>query len=105
MRPREPWYVARPFPSFPPLRRGSQPGESARTLTGRTRRNQVFHNIDYIFITIKLMQKDYAHLAKCMVPIGAEQIAMSLEERAEHLRKRTRRFTEEEIKAKFKSSS
>ena len=51
------------------------------------------------------MQKDYAHLAKCMVPIGDEQIAMSLEERAEHLRKRTRRFTEEEIKAKFKSSS
>lgn len=62
----------------------------------------VFHNIDYIMITIKLIMKDYEHLAKCMVPIGEEQLAMTLEERAEHLKSRTRRFTAEEMKLKYK---
>lgn len=52
-------------------------------------------------ITIKLLQKDYEHLAKCMVPIGEEQLAMSLDERAALLKKHTRQFSEEEIKAKF----
>ncbi|KAK8028355.1 hypothetical protein PG991_005411 [Apiospora marii] len=61
----------------------------------------VFHNIDYIMITIRVLRKDYHHLAKCMVPIGDEQMAMSLDERAKYLEKRTRRFTEEEIQAKF----
>lgn len=61
----------------------------------------MFHNIDYIMITIKLLQKDYEHLAKCMVPIGEEQLAMSLDERAALLKKHTRQFSEEEIKAKF----
>jgi len=51
-------------------------------------------------ITIKLMQKDYLHLAKCLVPIGA-QIDMTLEERAALLRRHTRKFSEEEIKQKF----
>jgi hypothetical protein len=63
----------------------------------------VFHNIDYIMITVRLMLKDYETLAKCMVPIG-DQISMTLEERAELLKSHTRRFTEEEIRQKFKKT-
>jgi hypothetical protein len=51
-------------------------------------------------MTIKLLQKDYAYLAKCLVPIG-DQIKMSLEQKAEMLQAKTRRFTEVEIKQKF----
>ncbi|KAK4494484.1 hypothetical protein PRZ48_014782 [Zasmidium cellare] len=61
----------------------------------------VFHNIDYLMMTIKLLQKDYMHLAKCLVPIG-DQIGMTQQEIADMLRTKTRRFTEEEIQAKFK---
>ncbi|OJD15305.1 hypothetical protein AJ78_04422 [Emergomyces pasteurianus Ep9510] len=64
----------------------------------------VFYNIDYIMLTVKLMQKDYTHLAKCLVPIG-EQVNMSLDEIATMLRSKTRRFTEEDIKKKFKVDS
>lgn len=64
----------------------------------------VFTNIDYIMLTVKLFQKDYAHLAKCLVPIG-DQIGMSLEEIAVMLRSKTRRFTEEEIAEKFAKGS
>lgn len=60
----------------------------------------VFHNIDYIMITIRLMLKDYDTLAKCMVPIG-NQISMTLEERAALLRKHTMKFSEEQIRQKF----
>lgn len=61
----------------------------------------MFKNIDYIMMTVKLMQKDYMYLAKCLVPIGEEQIRMSLEEKAEMLRSKTRKFSEEEIRAKY----
>lgn len=61
----------------------------------------MFHNIDYLMITVKLLQKDYDHLARCLVPIGQEQIELSMEGRAEMLRGLTRRFTEEEIREKF----
>lgn len=61
----------------------------------------VFHNIDYLMMTIKLLSKDYEHLAKCMVPIGERQIRMTLEERAAMLKRHTTAFTEEEIQAKF----
>ncbi|CAJ2503549.1 Uu.00g109430.m01.CDS01 [Anthostomella pinea] len=60
----------------------------------------VFHNIDYIMITVKLFQHDYDHLAKCLVPIG-DQIDMTLEERAAMLKRHTRQFSEEEIREKF----
>ncbi|KAL4909940.1 hypothetical protein BDW74DRAFT_144079 [Aspergillus multicolor] len=60
----------------------------------------VFRNIDYIMITIRLIRKDYAYLAKCLVPMG-EQIGMTMEERAEMLRRKTRRFSEKDVKAKF----
>lgn len=63
----------------------------------------VFHNIDYIMITVNLLRKDYAHLARCLVPIG-DQIHMGLEERAMMLRRKTRRFTEEEIVKNFRKN-
>lgn len=61
----------------------------------------VFHDIDYLFMTVTLLRKDYARLAQCMVPIGEKQIRMTMEERAVMLRRHTTAFTEEEIKAKF----
>lgn len=62
----------------------------------------VFRNIDYIMITVKLLRKDYRHLAKCLVPVG-NQVGMDLDEIAAMLRTKTRRFTEEEIRKKFRS--
>ncbi|MCJ1264119.1 hypothetical protein MMC22_003990 [Lobaria immixta] len=62
----------------------------------------VFRNIDYIMMTVKLLQKDYRYLAKCLVPMG-DQIGMDLDEISTMLRTKTRRFTEEEIRAKFHS--
>lgn len=50
----------------------------------------VFRNIDFIFITVKLMQKDYMYLAKCLIPMGS-QIGMTLEQRAQMLQSWTRR--------------
>ncbi|KAI1093035.1 hypothetical protein F5B19DRAFT_491801 [Rostrohypoxylon terebratum] len=61
----------------------------------------VFHNIDYLEITLRLLLKDYAHLARCLVPIGDRQIALTMEQRAHMLRRCTRRFSEEEIAEKF----
>ncbi|KAJ5784804.1 uncharacterized protein N7503_010016 [Penicillium pulvis] len=57
----------------------------------------VFRNVDYIFITVNLLRKNYIHLAKCLIPIG-DQVNMTLEERAEMLRTRTRRFRHADIK-------
>ena len=64
----------------------------------------VFHNIDYIMITVRLMLHDYKTLARCMVPIGPDQIALSLDERADLLRRQTRRFSDGEIGRKFKKA-
>lgn len=61
----------------------------------------VFHNIDYLMMTLSLLRKDYAHLAKCMVPIGERQIRMTMDERIAMLKRHTTAFTEEEIQAKF----
>lgn len=62
----------------------------------------VFHNIDYIMITVRLLLKDYTTLAQCMVPIG-DQIPMTLEDRVNLLKSYTRRFTEDELHKKFNS--
>ncbi|KAJ4418243.1 hypothetical protein N0V82_005718 [Gnomoniopsis sp. IMI 355080] len=62
----------------------------------------VFHNIDYLMMTLSLLRKDYAHLAKCMVPIGERQIRMTMDERIAMLKRHTQAFTEEEINAKFR---
>lgn len=61
----------------------------------------VFHNIDYVFITIRLLMRDYETLAKCMVPMG-DQMAMTMEDRMKLLKRCTRPFSEEDIKRKFK---
>ncbi|KAL4809310.1 hypothetical protein BDV18DRAFT_131755 [Aspergillus unguis] len=60
----------------------------------------VFRNIDYIMITVRLMRKDYKYLAKCLVPMG-DQVGMTMDERADMLRTKTRRFTEKDVQAKF----
>ncbi|OQE30656.1 hypothetical protein PENFLA_c002G10491 [Penicillium flavigenum] len=54
----------------------------------------VFQSIDHLMLTVHLLRKNYAHLARCIITISAEQRAMSLEERADLLRSRTRRFPE-----------
>ncbi|KKF93395.1 Fatty acid desaturase [Ceratocystis platani] len=63
----------------------------------------VFHNIDYMMLTVRLLMKDYTTLARCMVPIG-DQISMSMDERVALLKSHTQRFTEEELIAKFKKT-
>lgn len=55
-------------------------------------------------MTLSLLRKDYAHLAKCMVPIGERQIRMTMDERITMLKRHTKAFTEEEIKAKFRKA-
>jgi hypothetical protein len=55
-------------------------------------------------ITVRLLMKDYRTLARCLVPIG-EQMDMTLDEKAEMLRRHTRRFSEEEIREKFSRGS
>ncbi|KAK3358080.1 hypothetical protein B0T25DRAFT_590116 [Lasiosphaeria hispida] len=63
----------------------------------------VFHDIDYVFITVRLLQKRYDILARALVPIGARQKAMSLDERAVMLRRHTRQFSEAEVRDKFRT--
>jgi hypothetical protein len=61
----------------------------------------VFCNIDYLMLTWKLVvSKDYDGLARCLVPIG-EQKDMSVEEIARMLRRKTRAFSDDEIREKF----
>lgn len=61
----------------------------------------VFQNIDYLMITIRLMKQDYDTLADCLVPMG-DQIGMDKKEIKAMLRSKCRRFTEEDIKRKFR---
>lgn len=51
-------------------------------------------------MTITLLRKDYVKLARCLVPIG-EQVGMNEEELVNMLRSKTKRFSEQELKAKF----
>jgi hypothetical protein len=60
----------------------------------------VFYNIDYMMITLSLLAKNYTHLAKCLVPIGT-QMQLTMDERAEMLKRKTRKFSEEEIAEKW----
>lgn len=60
-----------------------------------------FYGIDWFMMTLRLLMKDYLFLADHLVPIG-DQIGMSRDELADMLRTKTRRFTEEDIKNKFK---
>lgn len=67
----------------------------------RAGRALIFYDIDWFVMTVKLLMKDYLFLADLLVPIG-DQIGMSREELADMLRTKTRRFTDEDIRAKFK---
>ena len=61
----------------------------------------VFHNIDFLMISLRLLRKDYEHLAKCLVPMG-RQIDLTMEGRIALLKKLTRKFSEDEILEKFR---
>ncbi|KAK4629510.1 hypothetical protein CLAFUW4_08105 [Fulvia fulva] len=61
----------------------------------------VFHDIDFFMMTIRLLCKDYATLADHLVPMG-DQANMTKAEIAAMLKSKTRRFTEEEIRQKFR---
>jgi hypothetical protein len=69
----------------------------------RSGRALVFHDIDYIMLTVRLFMKDYMFLAAHLVPMG-DQIGMSQAEVAAMLRTKTRKFTEDDIREKFKRS-
>ncbi|KJZ75874.1 hypothetical protein HIM_04698 [Hirsutella minnesotensis 3608] len=60
----------------------------------------VFHDIDFLMITFRLLQKNYRRLAECMVPLGS-QIDLTMDERIALLKTLTRRFSEDEIRQKF----
>ncbi|KAI9715440.1 MAG: hypothetical protein M1812_005916 [Candelaria pacifica] len=60
----------------------------------------VFRNIDYLMMTVKLLMKDYEHLARCMVPIGG-QAELTMQERVQLLRGKTRAFSREDVLRKF----
>lgn len=51
-------------------------------------------------LTVTLLSKNYAHLAKCLVPMG-KQRELSMAQREEMLRRKTRQFSEEEIAQKW----
>ena len=61
----------------------------------------MFYDIDYLMVTFKLLQKDYNYLAQRLVPIG-DQIGMSRNEVVDMLKTKTRRFTEDDIRKKFR---
>ncbi|UNI14802.1 hypothetical protein JDV02_001397 [Purpureocillium takamizusanense] len=60
----------------------------------------VFHNIDFLMITFRLLCKDYHHLAERLVPLG-QQIGLTMGQRVQLLRRQTRKFTEVDIQQKF----
>ncbi|EFX01183.1 phosphoinositide 3-kinase regulatory subunit 4 [Grosmannia clavigera kw1407] len=58
----------------------------------------VFFGIDYLEITLRLiLWQDYKHLALCLAPLGPEQCRLSLDERADMLRRHTTAFSEADI--------
>ena len=61
----------------------------------------VFRDIDYIFLTVMLLRKDYLRLADRLVPISEAQRRMGREEVAAMLRTKTRAFSEAEVARKF----
>ena len=59
-----------------------------------------FQKLDFIKLAILLARKKYAYLAECLVPMG-EQIGMTNDELAEMLRKKTRKFTKDEVRRAY----
>ena len=64
-----------------------------------------FYDIDYLMITFRLLMRDYGYLADRLVPMGEEQLAMSKEETMQLLKKKTKRFTENDIQKLFGTKS
>ncbi|KAK5110078.1 hypothetical protein LTR62_006323 [Meristemomyces frigidus] len=62
----------------------------------------VFHDMDYIMLTIRLLSKDYTYIARRFVPINEEQARMNVAEVEQMLKTKTRKFSEQEIRGKFK---
>jgi hypothetical protein len=60
----------------------------------------VFYNIDYMMLTINLLRKNYDHVARCLVPMGA-QMKLTHDERVAMLKRKTRKFSEREIAEKW----
>ena len=52
-------------------------------------------------ITVRLLMRDYAYLADRLVPMGEEQLAMTKEEKMQLLKRKTKRFTEDDIAKLF----
>ncbi|KAL9090206.1 MAG: hypothetical protein Q9159_002106 [Coniocarpon cinnabarinum] len=74
------------------------------TFLNNTRRYEqeralVFRNIDFTRLAYRLVRKDYEYLAKCMIPIG-QQTSLSMDERMELLKSRTKAFSKSDIKEK-----
>ncbi|KAL7627733.1 hypothetical protein AAE478_001928 [Parahypoxylon ruwenzoriense] len=61
----------------------------------------VFHGIDYLEVTVRLLLHHYDYLAARLVPLGPRQSALTREQRVAMLRRATRRFPEHEIADKF----
>lgn len=58
----------------------------------------VFFGIDYLEITLRLiLWQDYKHLATRLAPLGPQQCRLSLDERADMLRRHTTAFSEADI--------
>ncbi len=65
----------------------------------------VFFGIDYLEISLRLLLfKDYAHLARRLVPLGPEQRRMTLDARAALLRRLTAAFSEADVARTFPKS-
>lgn len=60
-----------------------------------------FYDIDYLFVTVRLLMKDYEYLAKRLVPMSKEQKLMGMQERVELLKRKTKAFSEEDIQRLF----
>ncbi|KAF2175660.1 hypothetical protein K469DRAFT_679616 [Zopfia rhizophila CBS 207.26] len=59
-----------------------------------------FYNIDFVMMTVRLLMKDYEHLAKCLVPMG-NQVHMTMDERIQMLKRKTRAFSKERVRRVF----
>lgn len=64
-----------------------------------------FYDIDYLMITVRLLMRDYGYLADRLVPMGEEQSGMSKEETMKLLKRKTKRFTEDDIQRLFGTKS
>ncbi|KAI5868382.1 hypothetical protein GGS23DRAFT_602178 [Durotheca rogersii] len=65
----------------------------------------VFAGIDYLEVTVRLLLGHYERLAARLVPVGARQHALTPAQRVDLLRRAARRFSEDEIRRKFRTAA